>query len=724
MRLLLVGDSPAIMSGQARMVRELAYRFVTDGVQVTVAGWFHFAATKPFSAPYEIIPAIKEQPERLTPILDAVKPDAVLAIGDPWEFAWLAAQRPSAPWLLYGYLNGEFAENPPHCEVVYDGFDAFRLTSAAGAAAVGRGATYVHLGVDTRLFQPGPKPARLLGREITPEHQVIFVNAQNRPRKHLPGCIAAISEFASQTDIPILAIFNCMPQDPGGSNLAVEMVRFDADDLVVFNTANLGPNRTVDDEGIAQFYEAADLYLVMSSSEGFCLPVLEAMASRTLVVAPNSYSMPELLDPRGEVGVLIERHGWAQADRGVLYHPGAQVLSGLGGWTRIPDVSAAAQGLAIASALLRDGQAKPLLDAAQAFAEDCSWNKTYQGIAEMIAPATRAPRWPIPGARVADGGQIDPLLRWRARQRAQDRIGVVKIGGLGDMLMATRVIHEARQRWNRDVTVFCNTYHEVFEALEGVEDVIQIRAAESATVVRSVADEFEVFLDLRLPARAYGPLAPPAPLLATKYAWMTDYGVFAYGRLAHLHRHATQIMLESLDLPFHDLTPIYTPRAELSTPDDRLKVAESIVIAPGVGQLGQLKQPDFLWWKTLIDQAGRRVIQAGSFDDPLIDGCTDARGWGLPVTATLIETAYQCVMVESGLAHLARAVRAPGARPTVVLFGPSPVNAYAYPEHTNLYHEFCQPCFFGPLWHDQRCAIGEPTCINLPNVRAVLRTLQ
>ena len=58
-----------------------------------------------------------------------------------------------------------------------------------------------------------------------------------------------------------------------------------------------------DDLGLAELFAGARLLLFPSLYEGFGLPVLEAMASGTPVIASNRASIPEVL---GEAGVLID----------------------------------------------------------------------------------------------------------------------------------------------------------------------------------------------------------------------------------------------------------------------------------------------------------------------------------------------------------------------------------------------------------------------------------
>jgi glycosyltransferase involved in cell wall biosynthesis len=60
----------------------------------------------------------------------------------------------------------------------------------------------------------------------------------------------------------------------------------------------------VDDEVLAQAYDRADVLMVASEHEGFCLPVVEAMLHDLPVVAYRRGALPEVL---GQAGVLVDR---------------------------------------------------------------------------------------------------------------------------------------------------------------------------------------------------------------------------------------------------------------------------------------------------------------------------------------------------------------------------------------------------------------------------------
>jgi glycosyltransferase involved in cell wall biosynthesis len=59
----------------------------------------------------------------------------------------------------------------------------------------------------------------------------------------------------------------------------------------------------VDDDALARAYAGADVLLVTSEHEGFCLPVVEAMARDLPVVAYRQGALPEVL---GDAGVLVD----------------------------------------------------------------------------------------------------------------------------------------------------------------------------------------------------------------------------------------------------------------------------------------------------------------------------------------------------------------------------------------------------------------------------------
>ena len=182
-------------------------------------------------------------------------------------------------------------------------------------------------------------------------------------------------------------------------------------------------------------------------------------------------------------------------------------------------------------------------------------------------------------------------------------------------------------------------------------------------------------------------------------------------RLQGIGEHTTRIMLKSLSLPDVDIRPVFIPRAYIPMVDRYL------TISIGVGIPGHLKQWPLEDWQRLIKSLMIPAVQIGGKQDPLVPGVIDMRGQSLPITAGLLENSHGLICVEGGMAHLAAAT----LTKSIVMFGPTPLNAYAYPDNINLGGGLCQPCFWGPGWVNDFCVEVYKYCINLPSIDEVLQ---
>lgn len=702
MRLLLVSDSPGLYSGLARVVRELASRFVEEGHEVFVAGWAH-AVAPPREYPYQVFPVLKDQPATLLPALEKLTPEIVLAIGDPWDFTWLAAIRTTHPHLrfrLIGYLNVEAAAPPMTYEQVLDGFDAIATTSEFGARQLGRPSiSAVHHGVSREDFPARPKPARAFGLDLD-RIFVVLLNAQNIQRKNLATALGGFADFARSHEGTLCYVNSkAIPEDPDpdGVNLHELVLREGINERVMFNPQNLGPRQTVSDAHLASIYSMADALLITSFSEGFGLPVLEAMSTRTIVVAPDAYSMTELVGQ----------------DRGFLYPPAATIRIPVGDVVIVSREIVARQ-LEQVYWNWREDRLTPILDRAEQWVEAKTWDVTHRELSKLFLR---------PRMHRADGQRIDPYLRRAARRVAgahPTAFGVLKMGGIGDMLQTSVVVRAAARKYDRPAIVFCNAGAEVFEAMPEVVEVVSLsRPQTQAEALRSVVDQFSLFFDVRYVSRAYG-LDPTR--LGLRYGWFYDAWTESCARLETLGLHATQIMLESLGLAEaaeEGIRPIFLARESGALPP-----VPYVCVAPGVGAIGRLKSyPDLAWGRVLagLSQLGLTPVQIGGMSDGLLPAVIDGRTDSLARTATLIEAAAGVVAVEGGMAHLAAAV----GKPAVVIFGPTPMGVFGYPWNANLSTQECPACWWNtPTWIEERCAIAAPLCVNFPPPALVLAALE
>ncbi len=705
-RLLIVSDSPALFSGLARVVRELVPRLSSD-YRVTVGGWHHIpgmgSSLPGVGIPYNVVPLVKEGDpkaiaEPLNRALQVLKPEVVLAIGDPWDFAALAAMRTKLDFKLVGYLNIESAEQDLNIEQTLDAFDLIVTTSKFGEKVLRpRVVSYAHHGVDTTTFFPIPGAKQALGRLAGHDLEktfVVLINAQNTQRKNLATALRGFAQFAEQRD-NVLCFANTLPSPQASWNVGPDLepiiARHGIEGKVVFNRENLGPMNMCSDEDMNRIYGIADALLITSTAEGFGLPLLEAMATCTIPIAPDAYSATELLSK----------------GRGLLIPIGA-TCQGLREEMVLVSTEQVAEALDEAYRLWRDDGLEEIHSAGLAYTMSHSWDVTARRLLDEMAVSTR----PV---RIADGNPIDPILRARARRIHPDhrRIGVLKLGGLGDMLQTTAVVRALHEKYESSITVFTNSHPEIFQAMPEVERVVGVGNQLQDTLVRSIADEFEFFADVRYVSRLYG--APPTEFFQ-KNRYFYDNWAHSCERLEELDMHTTSIMLASLGLNGSE-RPIFTPRTK------GVKIeGDYLVVATGSGSLGRLKAwPHWAPLANLCRTAGIPLAQIGGGNDTRVQGSESLLGLSLAETANILENSIGLVAVEGGMAHLAAAV----GLPSVVLFGPTSPKLFGYPDNTNLSGSKCRPCFWTtPGWGLQQCSRGEATCINHVSASHVMKAIE
>lgn len=69
------------------------------------------------------------------------------------------------------------------------------------------------------------------------------------------------------------------------------------------NLTNVHLVGTVSDRRLASFYRGCDVFVTASEHEGFCIPLLEAMAFEMPIIARNHAAVPETL---GDAGILLD----------------------------------------------------------------------------------------------------------------------------------------------------------------------------------------------------------------------------------------------------------------------------------------------------------------------------------------------------------------------------------------------------------------------------------
>jgi len=194
--------------------------------------------------------------------------------------------------------------------------------------------TYIPHGVDTKVFKPLDAQARVRAKEafgFEPDTFLVGMVGANKgfpARKGFPEAFQAFALLREKVPQARLYCHSQIASTWGGPNLMqlAEMcgiapyVRFpDQYQLAV----------GLPQEALALAYNAMDVLLQSSTHEGFGLPMLEAQACGTPVVAVDYASMSELVAPQ----------------YGAIRKPLQKQLTTLMSWAAVPDVQALARAL-------------------------------------------------------------------------------------------------------------------------------------------------------------------------------------------------------------------------------------------------------------------------------------------------------------------------------------------------------------------------------------------
>ena len=154
-------------------------------------------------------------------------------------------------------------------------------------------------------FSPGASPSSLPGRVTAP---FLLHVGDLHERRNLPVAIEALAGARPRVGSPLSLVLAGVDRGVGAR----------LDEQAAAANVPLIRLGAVDDAQLRSLYHAAAALVYPSRYEGFGLPVLEAMASGTPVLASRAASIPEVL---GETGILLnpdEPTAWADAIVGVM----------------------------------------------------------------------------------------------------------------------------------------------------------------------------------------------------------------------------------------------------------------------------------------------------------------------------------------------------------------------------------------------------------------------
>jgi glycosyltransferase involved in cell wall biosynthesis len=228
---------------------------------------------------------------------------AVIALGYPDQFPFLrgllqATAPPCYLWSQFSRAPKRALPEPPIYIPLTE--KTASLLSAAGCYRIG---PVIPHGVDTRLFAPpsGSRRVRLQRQDGRSDSFAIGTVANNSRRKRLDLILRSFALFSRERPRSRLLIKTNRPVSLDGVDLPALIARESIEDRVEIILGELT------DLKMAQLYKRMDLYLNLSEWEGFCIPVIEAMACAVPVVSPpiqgpgEILPYPDALVPEGRI---------------------------------------------------------------------------------------------------------------------------------------------------------------------------------------------------------------------------------------------------------------------------------------------------------------------------------------------------------------------------------------------------------------------------------------
>jgi len=316
---LWISDSPTLPTGYGRVTRDLLFRLRMRSHNIWALGVGHDGwPYDTLSIPYPIIPSPAGFPsiESLQRAIDLARPDVIVALGDLWMMPWVEEQRLKGGPTLIGYIPIDGGPLPQSWKQHYKCFDKLVTTSIFSQNEFKKllpdlAVDVIYHGVERTVFKPLKNKRSIKEKLGFGDRFVVGCVAKNQFRKHFPTLIKAFSDFHKLYPNSLLYLHTS--RDQQGWNFEDFLSQYNLGSSVVFPPGyNKNGYPQTSDAHLNEIYNAFDVMVLATTGEGFGLPIIEAMAAGTPVIATDYSSCTELVKGRGlliEVKTLVHMGG-------------------------------------------------------------------------------------------------------------------------------------------------------------------------------------------------------------------------------------------------------------------------------------------------------------------------------------------------------------------------------------------------------------------------------
>jgi D-inositol-3-phosphate glycosyltransferase len=158
-------------------------------------------------------------------------------------------------------------------------------------------------GVDTKMYYPINKQEARKVVGIPDDQFVVLCLARNQARKRLDLLFYYFAEWVKRTNKPdnVKLYYHGALQDMGWDLLDLANV-WGIEDRIILTSSDMTMHSLIDEQKLKYVYSVADVFTTPCASEGWCLPLHEAMACAVPCLVPNSSALAEW--PKGGVDYI------------------------------------------------------------------------------------------------------------------------------------------------------------------------------------------------------------------------------------------------------------------------------------------------------------------------------------------------------------------------------------------------------------------------------------